>query len=60
LQVADLIGLKIQAYSNNPKRKLLDLSDIQELIARRPNLDWARVKFFADHFNEWATIEALK
>ena len=60
VKVEDLIGLKIQAYSNNPKRKLRDLADIQEMIERRPDLDWNRVKFYADHFNEWATIEALK
>lgn len=28
----DLIGLKIQAFVNNPKRKLLDGNDIEELI----------------------------
>ena len=56
----DLIGLKIQCYAGNPKRKMKELSDIQELIARNSALDWEKIKFYADHFNEWPTIEALK
>lgn len=56
----DLIGLKIQAYKNNPKRKLQDQADIQFLLERFPQLDLTRVKQYADIFNEWATIENLK
>ncbi|MBU6154711.1 MAG: hypothetical protein KGP28_10455 [Bdellovibrionales bacterium] len=56
----DLIGLKIQAYSNLPSRRSKDLSDIQELVERCPDLDWVKIKFYADHFGEWATLENLK
>ena len=55
----DLIGLKIQAYAGNPKRKMKELSDIQELADRCPALDWEKIKTYADHFNEWSTIESL-
>jgi hypothetical protein len=60
LKVEDLIGLKIQAYINNPKRKFKDLGDIQELIDKNQALDWVKVKFYADQFNEWKTLEGLK
>jgi hypothetical protein len=56
----DLIGLKIQAYTNAPSRKSKDLSDIQELIERQPKLDWDKIKLYADHFNEWPTLQSLK
>jgi hypothetical protein len=56
----DLIGLKIQCYAGNPKRKNKELSDIQELIDRCENLNWEKIKFYADHFQEWETIEKLK
>lgn len=56
----DLIGLKIQAYAGNPKRKHKDLSDIQELIERNAALDWIKIKKYADLFGEWSTIESLR
>lgn len=55
----DLIGLKIQAYSNDSTRRHKELADIQELFLRCSGLDVAKIKFYADHFNEWPTIEAL-
>ena len=60
VQPEDLIGLKIQAYSGIPKRRNKDLADIQELIDRSTELDWNKIKFYADHFNEWPTLEAMK
>ncbi|MBS1959701.1 MAG: hypothetical protein JST80_09540 [Bdellovibrionales bacterium] len=59
VQAEDLIGLKIQAYAGNPKRKHKELADIQELIENQPDLDEKKLKFYADHFHEWPTIEAL-
>lgn len=56
----DLIGLKIQCYAGNPKRKSKELSDIQELIERCSDLDWEKIKFYADHFNEWESIRKLR
>lgn len=56
----DLIGLKIQAYVNNPKRVLQDKADIVALIEKNPQLDWQLVKQYADIFGEWPTIQELR
>lgn len=55
----DIIGLKIQAYKNDPTRELQDKADIQKLL-HLPNLDLALVKKYADLFQEWSTIEKLR
>jgi len=56
----DIIGLKIQAYVNNPKRALQDKADIVAVMQKNQSLDWERIKSYADIFNEWPTIEALR
>ena len=56
----DLIGLKIQAYKNEPRRELQDRADIQRLIEVSPSLDWARIKEYADLFSEWPAVENLR
>ncbi len=48
------------AYSNLPNRRSKDLSDIQEPVERCPDLDWEKIRFYADHFGEWTTLEKLK
>jgi hypothetical protein len=55
----DLIGLKIQAYSNNPKRLLQDLADIQKM-AELNQIDWEQVKAYAEAFGEWERIKSFK
>lgn len=60
LQPEDIIGLKIQAYSNNRKRALQDKADIAALIEKCDNLDWDRVKSYAELFDEWDAIEKIK
>jgi hypothetical protein len=60
LGAEDMIGLKIQAYSNDPKRMLKDQADIQSLMEKNSNLDWSKIKFYADHFQQWVTIESLR
>lgn len=55
----DIIGLKMQAYKNDPKRELQDKADIQALIEKN-GLDWDKVKYYADHFQEWPFIEDLR
>jgi len=60
LGVEDIIGLKIQAYKNDPKRALRDKADIQALIELHRLLDWERIKAYADLFGEWATIEEIR
>ena len=47
----DVIGLKIQAIANNPKRKALDLDDIERLMELYGSrLDWGRVQDYFDLF----------
>ncbi len=53
-----LIGLKVQAYKNDPSRQLQDKADIQALL-RQPNIDLTQVKIFADLFNAWSEIQEL-
>lgn len=55
----DIIGLKIQAYKNDPSRELQDKADIQTLL-KLPNLDFILIKKYADLFQEWKTIESLR
>jgi hypothetical protein len=58
--IEDLIGLKIQAYAGNSKRQFKELSDIQELGCRHPEVNWEKIKFYADHFQKWEEIQSLK
>ena len=53
-----IIGLKIQAYKNDPSRKLQDLADIQDLL-KIPGVNLNKIKEYADLFNEWIEIERL-
>lgn len=53
-----IIGLKVQAYSNEPSRKLRDLADIEALI-RLDGIDLEKVKNYADLFGEWETVRNL-
>ena len=56
----DLIGLKIQAYMNDPRRELQDRADIQRLIEVSPSLDWARIRQYADLYSQWPAVEDLR
>ncbi|MDD5583685.1 MAG: nucleotidyltransferase family protein [Candidatus Omnitrophica bacterium] len=45
----DIIGLKVQSFQNNLKRKILDLEDIKGLLeANAANLNWGIIE---KHFN---------
>lgn len=55
----DLIGLKVQASSNNPKRRAMDLADIGRLLAVHPSLDLARVRRYFQLFNREEELEQL-
>ncbi|MBI2994260.1 MAG: nucleotidyl transferase AbiEii/AbiGii toxin family protein [Gammaproteobacteria bacterium] len=56
----DMIGLKIQAYVNDPRRRLQDQADIVALIRTQANLDWDRIRRYAELFDEWNAVLALK
>jgi hypothetical protein len=60
LEAEDIIGLKIQAYMNNKKRELQDKADIQSLISKHKNMDWNKIKQYADAFGQWEEICRLK
>ncbi|MEQ1664157.1 MAG: hypothetical protein ABL927_02125 [Bdellovibrionales bacterium] len=55
----DIIGLKIQAYINDPSRELQDKADIQNLL-KLSGLNFSVIKKYADLFQEWPVIEKLK
>lgn len=47
----DVIGLKVQAMSNDPERKRFEQNDIERLMARYGSrLDWGRIQEFYDVF----------
>ncbi len=56
----DIIGLKLQAIANNPRRKLKDLADIQALLEINPKVDWDLIKSYADLFNLWQSIVEVR
>ena len=57
----DVIGLKVQAMSNDPARKSQELSDIERLAARYgAKLDWDRVQEFYDLFGLGEEAKKLK
>jgi len=56
----DLIGLKIQAYKNDPGREFQDKADIQFLIESQSDLNWELIKSYADLFEEWEVINGIK
>ena len=59
LRAEDLIGLKIQAYKNDPSRELQDKADIQNLL-KLQHLDIKIIKKYADLFDEWSAIEKIQ
>lgn len=60
VKTEDLIGLKIQAYTNDSSREFQDKADIQFLIESIDNMDWDRIKSYADLFNQWEAINEIK
>lgn len=56
--VEAIVGLKIQAYRNDPSRTLKDKSDIQELLKIK-DIDLKIVKKYADLFDAWTEIQEL-
>jgi len=50
-QPEDVIGLKVQAMSNDPERRAQEQNDIERLMGRyRNRLDWDRIQEFYDVF----------
>jgi hypothetical protein len=55
---SDLIGLKVQAYVNNPSRRHEDLGDIARLI-RHGEVDLARVRDYFRLFGHEADLDEI-
>jgi hypothetical protein len=60
LRAEDIIGLKIQAVANDGKRKLREFADIQSLIEANSDLDWDRIKKYADLFDCWQEVVQIR
>ncbi len=53
-----IIGLKIQAFKNDPQRVLQDKADIK-LLLNQSGVNLVEVKKYADLFDAWSEIEEL-
>lgn len=57
----DLIGLKVQAYVNDPNRKDQDTADIRSLIrVHGTKLDWALLRDYFSLFNAEADLDRIR
>jgi hypothetical protein len=56
----DLIGLKIQGFVGDRSREFNDKGDILSIMKNVPNLDFKKIKEYADIFKVWNEIEDLK
>lgn len=57
----DLIGLKLQAITNDEKRKELDFNDIKELITqRKSSLDWKLIEYYFTLFDAKDIFDKLR
>jgi hypothetical protein len=59
VEAEDLIGLKIQSSTNNPKRAPLDMADIQRLLENLPALDLERVREYFRIFEREPELDQL-
>jgi predicted nucleotidyltransferase len=55
-----IIGLKIQAFTNDRERELQDKADIKSLVKKYPKMDWEKIRQYADLFDQWPFITALR
>lgn len=61
LKVEDIIGFKLQALTNNEKRRALDLSDIETLMAAKAaEIDWLLIKEYFSLFGCDELYDELK
>ena len=56
----DLIGLKIQAFAGDRSREFIDKGDILTIFRNVANLDFDKIKEYADVFSVWTEIKDLK
>lgn len=56
----DLIGLKIQAFVADRSREFTDKGDILTILRNVPDVDFNKIKIYADVFGVWKEIEEIK
>jgi len=56
----DLIGLKIQAFVGDRSREYTDKGDIVTILRNNPDIDFNKIKEYADIFNVWNEILDIK
>ncbi|MBI5632028.1 MAG: nucleotidyl transferase AbiEii/AbiGii toxin family protein [Nitrospirae bacterium] len=56
----DIIGLKLQAVYNNPKREKVDMADIEMLVSVHKDLDWDLLKVYFTIFQMDGLFEKIK
>lgn len=57
----DVVGFKVQAMANNPRRRSRELADIEQLLELYgKNIDWARVEQFFTLFELQEDFRELK
>jgi hypothetical protein len=59
VDAADLIGLKVQGYSNDPRRRHRDMADIQRLLESAAELDLERVRKYFRLFDREKELDVL-
>ena len=61
LQPEDIIGLKVQALTNDPSRKNVDLADIESLMRiHGSRLDWQLVQSYFELFEQGDLFKSLR
>lgn len=56
----DLIGLKIQAFAGDRSREFTDKGDILTILRNVPDVNFSKIKEYADIFNVWNEILDIK
>ncbi|MBT4760808.1 MAG: hypothetical protein HOO06_03840 [Bdellovibrionaceae bacterium] len=56
----DLVALKIQAFVGDRSREYTDKGDIMTIFKNIPNLDFNKIKEYADIFKVWNEISEIK
>lgn len=60
VRAEDLIGLKVQASSNDPRRRLGDMADIRHLLeSRAGQLDMVRIRTYFRIFNREVELDEI-
>jgi hypothetical protein len=57
----DIIGLKLQAITNDPKRRAMDMADIKALASvPGRQLDWALIERYADLLDARTLVQEMR